>query len=390
MARSGRGSIAKKRDSKGNTVYYAVIDVTDGMGKRRRKWIKAGLEWKTAQRLLTEELAKLDNGVSTLNSGKETLGAFLTRWLDTMKGTLSPRTVEGYETIIKRVIPRIGNIQLKKLGPADIQGYIATVLGEKGRYDGKGGLSAQTATHYVRLLHKCLRDAMAWGLIPRNPCDLVSAPRAKSKGLNIMTEDEIKAFLAAAQVTDYHALFHLFLYTGARRSEILALRWCDFDPKQCKLSISRSLHRLHDRKIEVQPTKTATGKRTIDLDLITVELLQRHKEKMFAQSLELGIVLKETDLIFCHYDGSPLLPDTISHAWSKLTKKLGIQARNLHLARHTHASLMLKQGTDYKTIQTRLGHSTPTVTLNIYSHAVAGLQREAALRFAEALRDDIL
>ena len=73
-----------------------------------------------------------------------------------------------------------------------------------------------------------------------------------------------------------------------------------------------------------------------------------------------------------------------------MAKRLGISASNLHAARHTHASLMLKQGTDYRAIQVRLGHSTPMVTLNIYSHTVAGLQLEAALRFAEALRGDIL
>ena len=390
MPRQGRGSIAKKRDTKGNIVYYCVLDVTDGVGKRRRKWIKAGPDWKAAQQRLTQELAKLDAGISTVNTHKETLAAFLKRWLDTMKGTLSPRTHEGYQTIVKRIIPEIGNIQLKKLGPADIQGYIAIMLGSKGRFDGKGALSAQTVVHHLRLLHKCLQDAMAWELIPRNPCDLVSAPRAKSKRLSIMTEDEIKAFLAAARETDYFPLFHVFLYTGARRSEVLALRWSDFDPQYSKLSITRSLHRLHDGNIIFQPTKTAAGKRTIDLDPMTVEVLQQHKEKMFAQSIELGVVLKDTDLIFSHYDGQTLLPDTVSHVWSKLVKKLGLTARSLHSARHTHASLMLKQGADYKTIQARLGHSTPMVTLNIYSHTVAGLQREAAIRFAEAIQSSII
>ena len=123
---------------------------------------------------------------------------------------------------------------------------------------------------------------------------------------------------------------------------------------------------------------------------MTVEVLQQHKEKMFAQSIELGVVLKDTDLIFSHYDGQTLLPDTVSHVWSKLVKKLGLTARSLHSARHTHASLMLKQGADYKTIQARLGHSTPMVTLNIYSHTVAGLQREAAIRFAEAIQSSII
>jgi len=162
-----------------------------------------------------------------------------------VKGTLSPRTHEGYVTIVKRIVPAIGRLQLRKVSPADIQGYVSTMLGEKGRFNGKGGLSAQTVIHHVRLLHRILRDAVAWGLIARNPVDHVSVPKAKGKGLAIMNENEIHTFLDAARETDYYPLFHCFLFTGTRRSELLAVRWCDFDASLCTLSISRSLHRLH-------------------------------------------------------------------------------------------------------------------------------------------------
>ena len=116
MARQ-RGALAKKGD-----VYYVVLNLVDSAGKRRRKWIPAGSDRKAAQQRLTAELAKLDSGIF-VNPGRETLGHFLPHWLDTVKGTLTPRTVEGYETIIKRVVPAVGNIRLKKLGPAELQGY---------------------------------------------------------------------------------------------------------------------------------------------------------------------------------------------------------------------------------------------------------------------------
>ena len=119
---------------------------------------------------------------------------------------------------------------------------------------------------------------------------------------------------------------------------------------------------------------------------MTVRIREALREKIFTQRLELGLVLQDDDLIFSHYDGSPLSPGTVSHAWSKLAKKLGIAASNLHLARHSHASLLLGQGVHPKIVQERLGHSTISITLDIYSHVIPGLQEDAAVKFEEALK----
>ncbi len=132
-----------------------------------------------AQQRLSAELSALDNGTAMVNTGKETLGCFLARWLETTKGTLSPRTWEGYQTILNRIIPVIGGLQLRKVSPADLQGYISTMPGEKGRFDEKGGLSPLTVVHHHRLLHRALQDALAWGLIARNPVDLVKSAKSQ-------------------------------------------------------------------------------------------------------------------------------------------------------------------------------------------------------------------
>ena len=251
---------------------------------------------------------------------------------------------------------------------------------------GGKGLSPFTVIHYARFLHRALRDAVAWGLITVNPTDSVNVPRAKSTDMNIMSENEVKAFLEAAKSTDYYPLFHTFLSTGARRSEMLALRWSDFDPLLCTLSISHTLHHLVTGEDVFRPTKSSKGKRVISPSPTTVKVLQHHRESISLQRLELGTMLQDNDLIFSRWDGSPLQPSSISHAWTKLAKKLGISASRLHDARHTHASLMLKQGTHPKVVQERLGHSTISMTLGIYSHVMPGLQEGAAAKFEEALK----
>ncbi len=94
--------------------------------------------------------------------------------------------------------------------------------------------------------------------------------------------------------------------------------------------------------------------------------------------------MTENDLIFSHWDGSPLLPDSITHAWVKLVRKCGLKGIRLHDARHTHATIMLKQGIHPKIVQERLGHSSIGITLDTYSHVTPGLQVAAASSFDKA------
>ena len=90
-------------------------------------------------------------------------------------------------------------------------------------------------------------------------------------------------------------------------------------------------------------------------------------------------------MVFSRLNGRPLLPDTVSHAWTKLAKRTGLEGIRLHDARHSHASLMLKQGVHPKIVQERLGHGSIHITLDTYSHVAPGLQQAAANKF-----DDII
>ena len=112
-----------------------------------------------------------------------------------------------------------------------------------------------------------------------------------------------------------------------------------------------------------------------------VSVLREHKEKQAAQRVMLGIPLKEDDLIFSTLEGKPLRPNTVTRAWAMLAARAGVKAIRLHDARHTHASLMLKQGIHPKVVQERLGHATIQMTLDTYSHVAPGLQEAAAQSF---------
>jgi len=101
----------------------------------------------------------------------------------------------------------------------------------------------------------------------------------------------------------------------------------------------------------------------------------------------LGRRFKDDDLVFCHDDGTPLLPNSVSHAWIKLVRKVGLNGVRFHDCRHTHASLLLGQKVHPKIVQDRLGHSSIQTTLDLYGHVAPSLKEDAAKAFDRAFSE---
>ena len=216
-----------------------------------------------AGKQMAKHINELDNGTFT-KPNKKTLAKYLTEWIDSVRGNLSPRTVEGYVTIINRIIPALGAVPITQLKPDALQKYYSDSLAN-GRLNKRGGLNPLTVRHYHALLHRALKNAVEWGLIMRNPADTAHPPRPQPAEINIMSEGEIQTFLEAARQTPYFHLFHTILFTGLRRSEVLALRWSDVDLLLCQISVSRSIHQLHDGSYIFRQPKSAKGRRTVAL-----------------------------------------------------------------------------------------------------------------------------
>jgi integrase len=333
---------------------------------------------KDAEKRLSELLSQLDNGVY-VKPGKSTLADFLKLWLrDYAKPNLSPRGFERYESIVRvHLTPSLGNTSLVKLRPEHLQKYYTDKL--------TSGLSARTVRYHHVVLHIALKTAVKWGLLSRNVADAVDPPRIRNTEINTWDEDDIIRFLNTAKDTPYYALFHTALFTGMRRSELLALRWQDIDFIYGHISVSRSLHHLNDGSYVFTQPKSAKSQRIIALSPSAIIALKEHREKQKLEKIVQGISLSDYDLVFSHPDGKPLRPNTVSRAWATLAARAGLRVIRLHDARHSHASLMLKQGTHPKIVQERLGHSTISITLDTYSHVVPGLQEAAANRFDEAI-----
>jgi integrase len=222
-------------------------------------------------------------------------------------------------------------------------------------------------------------------MVSRNVADGVDVPHAHPGEMQTWNEAEMKKFLEVARHTSYYALFYTTLYTGMRRSELLALRWQDIDFIYSQIYVNRSMHQLQDGTFIFTAPKTAKSRRTIALPPSAFLVLETYRKAREIEHKMLDVPLNESDLVFSTLE-KPLRPNTVSRAWVMLAARAGVKVIRFHDARHTHASLMLKQGIHPKIVQERLGHSTISVTFDTYSHVAPGLQEAAAKRFDDAVQ----
>jgi len=379
-----RGTL--KQRAKGSWSIILDIGKDPETGKRRQQWVTVKGTKKEAEKKLNEMLHQIDTG-SFVKPAKMTLGGFLQQWLSNYVATnVRSRTAEGYRTIINaQLIPHLGNIALTDLKPQHLKAYYAKAL-QSGRKDGKpGGLSARTVLHHHRVLSKALRHAVKYGLVVRNVAEAVDPPRPDKHEMQTLGSQGVAKLLEAARDTVYYPIIHLSVYTGLRRSEILGLRWKDVDLLLTTLSVTQDDAPAKGGRIIFQERKTVKSRCLVSLSPAAVIALRAHRERQEADRALLEQPLTEYDLVFANADGTPMLPDTISHAFTKLAKRAGLANLRLHDIRHTHASLMLKQEIHPKIVQERLGHATIATALDIYSHVAPSLQKAAALKFEEGL-----
>jgi len=234
------------------------------------------------------------------------------------------------------------------------------------------GLSHTTVIHAHRLLSKILSDALKWGLIARNVAQAVEPPSPVRKEMSTLDREEVQRLLAEVEGTEWYALYHLAIFTGLRRSELLGLRWGDVDLEHQTLRVVQTLHELYDGRVVIEQPKTAKSRRSVALTPASVEVLRAHRAQPSAFGAE--------RLVFCQFDGTPLHPDYVTSHLIRTAARVGYRIR-LHDLRHTHASALLAEGVHPKIVQERLGHSTIAITLDTYSHVAPGLQEAAARKF---------
>lgn len=359
--------------------YTIILDVgKDAGGKRRQQWVTIRGTKRDAEKRLSEMLHQLDTG-SFMRPGKTTVAEFLSRWLEDHKAGLSPRGYERYRDIVtKRLVPALGGLTLTQLRPEHLQKLYTTMQ--------NAGLSARTVRYHHSVINGALKTALEWGLIVRNPAEAVKRPKIERPDMQTWDEDEVSRFLEVARSSPYYALFYTALFTGMRRSELLGLKWGDVDLTLGQASVGRGLHHLKDGRYVFTEPKSQKSRRTIALTPSNSTLLRQYKDKRSLDYMLMNRPLGNEELVFSNGEGKPWRPNTITRAWETAAAHAGLKVIRLHDARHTHASIMLKQGIHPKIVQERLGHASIEMTLDTYSHVTPGLQEAAAARFDNLIK----
>ena len=368
--RRGRGSIIKR----GNR-YSIIVNSQDSSGNRTREWESGFTTKRQAESRLGELLAQIETGLN-IKASHTTFGRFLNEWLEHyVSKRVRGSTMDGYRQRAKHIVHGLGNVNIVDLRPDHLIEY----------YDFKlSDLSASTITKHHHLIVDCLSDAVKWNLVARNVGIAVEPPRAHKKEMRALSVSEIQRFLDNCTTEPWQAIFHTLIWTGIRRSELLGLQWNDLELDIAVMGIRRSLVRLQNGTYVTEEPKTSSGTRSLDLAPSTCLLLKEHRANHEQAVDLLGIPFSEANPVFGHPDGTPRPPSTVTQQFRRIASRVGLPGVRLHDLRHTHASLMLQQGTDIKTISTRLGHSSVAFTMDTYAHLLPGMQKAAMERFEEA------
>jgi integrase len=301
---------------------------------------------------------------------RHTIGEYLNQWLGS-SAALSPKTLERYRELAQRqVIPHLGDVKLPALKAEHVEEWHGKLLA--------GGLSPRTVLHAHRVLNTALNRAVKYNTLARNVAASVKPPKVEDKEIEIVPSDTISVLFDGLRDHALYPIACLALATGMRRGELLGLQWGDVDLDRAVLRVERSVEETK-AGLRMKEPKTKRSRRNIGVPQDAVTMLRNHKVAQLELRLRLGLgnIAPQT-LVFSTIEGELLSPDNLSRDWIRVCKLRKLARYGFHALRHTHVSILIRQGMDILTISRRIGHSKPSVTLDVYGHLIEGADADAA------------
>lgn len=360
--------------------YTVNLETDPATGKRRQK-SKGGFKTKKeCEQAMNELMAQLESGMF-FESKELVLREYIDYWLENYaKVNVAASTFELYKSFSKNIVQHIGNLTLKETKPAHIQNFYSKLLQDK-------SISKRQILKIHRMLHEALKHAVQWQLIINNPTDSVTAPRPEKTSIKVWDIDTSFNFLKDIKNTNLYIPVMLALTTGMRLGEIAALKWSDINFKDGFISVTHNFQRVENQYILKQP-KTEKSKRSIAMMELTIKELITHKNKQKYDKIKQGNLYDDQDFICTWENGKPLRPHYISDLFRNYILRLDYPRIRFHDLRHTHATMLLSKGVNPKIVSERLGHSTVNITLDIYTHVLPNMQKEAVKKLDSIFEKD--
>ena len=352
--------------------YYAVLNYTDSLGKRKTKWISTGLtvkgNKKRAEAILMDARRNFNPEEPKVMNGDILFADYMEKWLDIIKSSVAVPTFASYSTTVKKIVApyfREKEVTLKNLTAKDIQEFYLRELER---------VSASSVIHYHANIHKALKYAVKIDLIDVNPADKVERPKKDRYVGSFYDADEVNALFNAAKGSKLELPILFGAFYGLRRSEAIGLKWdaIDFDRNTITIRHTVTSCDLDGKRILVasDTTKTKSSMRTLPLVQFMRERLLALKEEQEDNRRLCGrSYIKDYIGYVCVNEiGDLIKPHYVTESFPKLLKVNGLRHIRYHDLRHSCASLLLANGVPMKQIQEWLGHSDFSTTANIYAH----------------------
>jgi integrase len=366
----GEGAIFKRVDG----LWTATLSLGyDGKGRRRRRTVYGASKTEVQDKL--RELHNASASGTVLDLGQLTRAQYLTRWLEnTARPKVNPTTYHRYEEHVRlHISSTIGGNKLAKLTALHVEQLYADLerkveVAEDGR---RRTVSAAMRQKVCKTLRQALRHAVNLGAIPNNPAEKVPLPRHAKGEMRVLDLSQVARLLEASEKDRLHALYVLALDSGMRQGELFALQAEDFDFESGSVFVQRSLENVGD-KLRVKETKSAKGRRRIDLSRYTMDALHEHRNRMLAEGRVGGP-------FFCDTKGGHLRRSNfLRDSFEQIIARAKLPTVRFHDLRHTCATLLLLADVNVKVVSERLGHAKIQITLDTYSHVLPTMQKAAA------------
>ena len=296
---------------------------------------------------------------------------------------LKQRTVEGYHQMEKRIYKAIGHIRLDKLTTRHIQKFILELCDaerEDGRNRNGGKLSTKTIKLYKSMISTICDYAVKMQMISTNPCKNVTIPKVVTPEKDYYSIEEAQHLMElfnqeSEENYKYVCFFILAIYTGFRLGELLGLEWKDVNFETNVITVNRTcLYSKAKGGLYTETPKTKQSMRSLKVPHGVIDMLKKWYDLQDKQRKKVGSKWIETDRIFTKWNGLTLDRTAPGYYYKRFCERTGMRYVSTHSMRHLNASLLINAGIDVKTVQSCLGHSTATTTLQIYAHTFQAAQ----------------
>lgn len=349
------------------------LRVYAGQELGRKRWVsrvhRGGV--RSARKALADLEAEVGAGRARPEQRRKvTVAELCELHIDGRRDRWSPNTLRDRRRIVDReIVPVLGQADVRQVRPLDVERLVAGIARTR----------PPTARNTLAVLRAAFADGVRWEMVERNSAQAAVAPSVPARAQTAPTVAAVTAVLAELDDDPAMALVvRMATVTGCRRGELAALRWSDIDLEAGRMVVARSIVTV-DRRPVVKTTKTGAVKR-ISLDAGTVAALRAWRVTSIEEALAFGIAWTDDRYVWARRpDGvDPWGLGTFSHRWRALADAHGLEGVRLHDLRHAMVSQLLGDGFDIAVASDRAGHSSRTVTLDTYSHALPDRDREAA------------